>query len=594
MNIHLVGLVAGLSLLGWACQSSALAANDINSSHSVNLMVHHGYFSGLPVLVRVELWNAYGVERELWAADALLSVDNPEVTLSTNRVLLRNGLGSALVDFHGNSDFVLTAAIGPLQAKQPLVSLAAASTTAVGGSLTGSNVWSGVVRVTNDVTIRSGASLVIQSNTLVLIDGVANGTNANDIIVNGRMEALGTESHPVTITCNNTNSSFRWGQIRHDSAQPSIYRYTSITRGGRAFGEGHTSTGPVIRPIKSKIRFDNCNITDHAEPASGMPGKIAQASGSDLAFTGCLFQRARMGPEIIDTALACANTWIMDMDGPDDADGIYLCGQSAGQLITLSGCVVADGDDDGIDTLDPTVTIENCIIRDWNNQFEDAKGISVFNGAVTLRRSLIVDSTVGISAKWSYGAPALVIVDHCTLTRNQTNVLANWKYNAPGPFVDYRITNSILWGKDSVHSDFSPTNFSIGFCALSEPWPGDGNINADPLFVNAETHDFHLQPDSPCVDSGSSYSPLDADGSPTDMGWALFVPPAPRVSCIRHNNGEIHFVLDACSNRNYIVEFCTNLVSGWSILRTNFQASTTSPIQDNIAGQHRFYRARWP
>jgi hypothetical protein len=482
-----------------AFNSRALTTNDLGEQHSVKLLTQRGYLPGIPVLVRVELRNAAGPERELWNADATLSVDDPGVTLSTNRVLLRNGLGSALVAFRNGADFNLTAAVGARQATRSLVTLTNAVITTVGGSLSGTNVWSGVVRVTNDVSVPSGASLTILSNALVLIDGVTSGPTANDLLISGKIESLGTEDEPVTLTCNSTNLSSRWGQIRHNTAQPSLYRYTSITRAGRAPGEGHTGTAPVIRSTDSRITFEHCNLTDHAEQARsaagfGTPGKIAEAGGSDLTFIDCLLQRARMGPEISGTALFCTNTWIMDMSGPDDADGFYVHDQSAGQQVLFTDCVIADGDDDGIDTLGSTITVESCLIRDWNSLLEDAKGISVFNGAVTVRHSLIVDSTVGIAAKWSGGLATLVTIDHCTLTDNLTNVWANLKGNAPGPFIDYRITNSVLWGGDPVQSDFGPTNFTIGYCNISEPWPGDGNINADPLFVNAASHDYHLQP----------------------------------------------------------------------------------------------------
>ena len=179
-----------------------------------------------------------------------------------------------------------------------------------------------------------------------------------------------------------------------------------------------------------------------------------------------------MGPEIQGTSLLCSNTWILDMRGPDDGDGIYLHDQQAGQDILLTGCVLAGGDDDGIDTLGAIVTVENSILRDWNSVIEDAKAISVFNGATHIRRCLITDSTVGVAAKWSGGSATLVTINNSTIAGNQTNVLAQFKGNAPGPFIDYRITNSILWGGDAVQSDFGQTNFTIAYCDISEPWPG--------------------------------------------------------------------------------------------------------------------------
>src|SRR6185436_9735917 len=196
--------------------------------------------------------------------------------------------------------------------------------------------------------------LTIASNTLVLINGVASGPPANDIFVNGRINSLGTEDDPVVITC--SSAALRWGQIRHDNAQPSLYRWTTITRGGRATAEGHTPTAPVIRPTNSRVVFDHCNLTDYAEQIRGgagfgTPGKVMMASGADIVFDGCLLSRARMGPEVGSTAVLCTNTWILEMPGPDDADGIYLHDQQAGQQIRLVDCVMARGDDDGIDTL---------------------------------------------------------------------------------------------------------------------------------------------------------------------------------------------------------------------------------------------------
>jgi hypothetical protein len=46
-------------------------------------------------------------------------------------------------------------------------------------------------------------------------------------------------------------------------------------------------------------------------------------------------------------------------------------------------------------------------------------------------------------------------------------------------------------------------------------YPGEGNISDDPLFVDATNGDFHLLPDSPCIDSASTTGPIDdLDGNP--------------------------------------------------------------------------------
>ena len=178
--------VAATALFAAAANLLALTTGELSSAHSLKISTHAGYLPGLPVLVRIEVRNDLGrSERELWDADATLSADNG-VTLSTNRVRLRNGLGSALVAFRDGGNFVLTASVGPLQTTRQLVTLTNSPVTTVGGALTVSNtVWSGVVRVTNDVTVPVGSTLTIQSNTLVRIDGVTSSPTTNDLLISG-------------------------------------------------------------------------------------------------------------------------------------------------------------------------------------------------------------------------------------------------------------------------------------------------------------------------------------------------------------------------------------------------------------------------
>ncbi len=47
---------------------------------------------------------------------------------------------------------------------------------------------------------------------------------------------------------------------------------------------------------------------------------------------------------------------------------------------------------------------------------------------------------------------------------------------------------------------------------------GEGVFEANPMFVDSEIGDFHLLPDSPLIDAGDPESPLDPDGTITDIG----------------------------------------------------------------------------
>ena len=89
--------------------------------------------------VPVELLDSTGKpDRSVWNADALLSETAPGVTLSTNRILLRNGLGTGLVTVSGSGDFQLQVAIGSIQTNRLLRDVSAEPRIAVGGTLAGS------------------------------------------------------------------------------------------------------------------------------------------------------------------------------------------------------------------------------------------------------------------------------------------------------------------------------------------------------------------------------------------------------------------------------------------------------------------------
>ena len=63
---------------------------------------------------------------------------------------------------------------------------------------------------------------------------------------------------------------------------------------------------------------------------------------------------------------------------------------------------------------------------------------------------------------------------------------------------------------------------AVEYCDIEGGMAGTGNIDADPLWVDAGSNDYRLLPASPCIDAGSPSSPLDPDGTRADMGAIAF------------------------------------------------------------------------
>jgi parallel beta-helix repeat protein/predicted outer membrane repeat protein len=97
----------------------------------------------------------------------------------------------------------------------------------------------------------------------------------------------------------------------------------------------------------------------------------------------------------------------------------------------------------------------------------------------------------------------------------------------------FTITNNIIWGNGDDLYDCTAT-----YSDIEDGDFGEGNICADPLFVDLINGNFHLQAGSPCIDAGNNTGapstdfdgnprPIDGDGDEiaiVDMGAFEYIP----------------------------------------------------------------------
>jgi len=84
--------------------------------------------------------------------------------------------------------------------------------------------------------------------------------------------------------------------------------------------------------------------------------------------------------------------------------------------------------------------------------------------------------------------------------------------------------NNILWrdttaqGQSEIYLYYVHNMYEFRYNDIQGGFPGDGNIDVDPAFIDPDNGNFHLMANSPCVDTGDPRSPLDPDSTRADMG----------------------------------------------------------------------------
>ncbi|HIE27952.1 TPA: hypothetical protein EYP66_11760 [Candidatus Poribacteria bacterium] len=84
-------------------------------------------------------------------------------------------------------------------------------------------------------------------------------------------------------------------------------------------------------------------------------------------------------------------------------------------------------------------------------------------------------------------------------------VESSWKNHHPLLIIitSPTILNTILWRNipDELYVDDTSV-VDITYSDIQGGWPGEGNIDAEPLFVDPDSGDYHLTDYSPCIGAG--------------------------------------------------------------------------------------------
>jgi hypothetical protein len=135
-------------------------------------------------------------------------------------------------------------------------------------------------------------------------------------------------------------------------------------------------------------------------------------------------------------------------------------------------------------------------------------GICISKAAPTITNCFLSENYAEFGAGIGNINKSSSTITNCTLTRNNATDSGGGIYdNNSSP----RITNCIIWSNTApngpeIYNDkaSSPT---VTYCDVRTEYNGIGNFYANPVFVDQESGDFHLQAISPCIDKGNNGAP---------------------------------------------------------------------------------------
>ncbi|MCP4542400.1 MAG: right-handed parallel beta-helix repeat-containing protein [Chloroflexi bacterium] len=340
-----------------------------------------------------------------------------------------------------------------------------------GGTLAKDTTFSAICHptyvITDDVVVPTGITLTVEPGVTLRF------REDHSLIVEGRLEAEGTSSQPVGFTRDGDDP---WGAIiLQNSDADNVIAHALVENadaGGTLIVTPLLDSG--VHAYSSTLRVEHSTIR-----YVGGPALFAQNSTMQV-LDNVIHSVMTDGVRIVGGDAAIFDNHIHDTSG----DCLNLKHSSAIiERNELHHC-----GDTGISIGQPSsTTLVNNLV------YANTDGIEIRDGAI----SRIVNNTVADNEQIG------VWLRKDDLGENDSSAL---------------VLNSILMGNETdlkvdAHSTITVTysNLYTYTATGTAIWPGEGNINTDPLFRVPQNGNYRLLQDSPCVDTGTPANAPDED-----------------------------------------------------------------------------------
>jgi hypothetical protein len=249
------------------------------------------------------------------------------------------------------------------------------------------------------------------------------------------------------------------------------------------------------------ITGGNANGIDAANQGGGMYNRDSSSTVKNCIFGGnsAGYGGGMLNDSSSPTVTDCTFT---DNTATDFGGGMenYNGGSPTVTNCLFSGNTAEDGGGMINNGCSPTVT--NSIFT--GNTSSAGGGMFNHSSSTAVTNCVFSGNSAGYGAgMWNYGSsPTLT---NCTFSTNAGGSVGGM-YNEAGS--NPTVTNCILWGDTPNEIIDNASNTTVTYSDVQGGWGGTGNIDADPLFVNAAGSDLRLiSSASPCVDTSTNTAP---------------------------------------------------------------------------------------
>ena len=337
------------------------------------------------------------------------------------------------------------------------------------------------------------------------------------------------DGSPTVTNCTFSGNSAIVDRERASASGGGMYNNGSPTVTNCTFSENSSNVGGGMNNGSAgNPTVTNCTFTGNSaivgRAGTGWGGGMHNNSGSSPTLTNCTFSgnSANFGGGMFNffsSSPTVTNCTFSGNSSNDQGGGMYNLGDSPTVInCTFSGNSANVGG--GMVNVSSSPTVTNCTFGGNSATFGGGGMRNISSSSPTVTNCTFSGNRAGSGGGMRNSSSSSPTVSDCTFSGNTAingNALAfDGNPNFPSGLI---MTNCILWdGGDEIWNNDGSV-ITINYTDVQGGWPGTGNIDADPLFVDPDNGDFRLQAGSPCIDAGDNTAVpegvlRDLDGNP--------------------------------------------------------------------------------